>query len=134
LRRFAIGVYQIHQALDWAGTASEYESWAAAAIHFGAAAESFNIPIEQGVFGSGPIVAIPLGVGGIRSVLYNLSKSQGQLVYATNHASIKRKSRFNRRIAIEALGFLVRDCISMIPEHRRYEAIYKAMEIMTGEL
>lgn len=134
MRRFAIGVYQIHQAIDWVGTESEYESYAAAAIHFTAAAESFEIPIEQGVFAAGLVATIPFGVGGVRSLLYNLSKSQVQLVYATNSSRFKRKSRFNKVTAVDTFSFLVRDLISMIPPHKRESAIYKAMEIMTGEL
>lgn len=134
MRRYAIGIYQIHQAIDWLGTDSEYESWAAAAIHVIAAAEAFDIPTEQSLQGFRLVTDLPCRGRTYQGLLYGISKLQGQLVYATNPATIRRRSRFNKSVAADAVANVVIDLLGQIPREARGSAIYKAMEIMTGEL
>lgn len=133
VRRLAIGVYQLHQGVDWQGTSSEYESYAAAAIHICASAESFDIPIEEAL--SCRVVSdIKFGGGSDALLLYNISKFTSQIVYATNSSSIRRKNRFDSRVAANAAAAIVEMLLGKIPPAKREQAIYEAMEIMVGVL
>ena len=133
VRRLAIGVYQLHQAIDWQGTSSEYESYAAAAIHIAASAESFDIPIEEALSG-GVIADIKFGPTSDTVLLYHLSKFTAQIVYATNPSSIRRKNRFDSRVAASAAASIIEILLGRIPPAKREQAIYEAMEIMVGVL
>lgn len=133
VRRYAIGVYQLYQAVDWAGTPSEYESNAAACIHIIAATEAFDIPIEQ-VLCEPLLDDISFGRGSNDVLLYHISKLQAQLVYATNSSTIRRKSRFDKGIAAASAAIIIRILLGRIPYGKRVQAIYEAMEIMVGVL
>src|SRR6266550_1127295 len=47
LERFAIGIYQIKDGMEWKDTLNKNESWCAAFIHFLTVAEKLNLPIED---------------------------------------------------------------------------------------
>jgi hypothetical protein len=133
VRRYAIGIYQLHQATDWIGSASEDESNAACAIHTVSACEALDIPLEQGIAWEN-LVDIPFGNGSDRELLYHLSKLQAQIVYATNLPSIRRRSRFARGIASSSEARIVEILLGRIVNNKRPDALYTAMEIMQGEL
>lgn len=133
VRRYAIGVYQLYQAVDWSGTGSEDESNAAAATHIAASSEALGVCIEQAADWK-DLDDIPFGNGGDRLLLYHLSKLQGQVVYATNSSTIQRKSRFDKGIAAASGANILTILLGRIPANKRVQALYEAMEIMVGEL
>lgn len=133
VRRFAIGVYQIHQATDWRSTGSEYESYAAAVIHIVAACEALDIPLEQSA-GNLCITDIEFGGGSDKELLYHISALQAHVVYGTNSASINRKSRFESGAAANSASIILGTLMGRIPIYLRSQALYEAMEIMQGVL
>lgn len=140
LKRFAIGIYQIHQGIDWSvsrhhsfqDSTNKEESFAAAALHFIMVAERLSLDIDKVIdeinFTKWPKRSI--GECSMR-ILRNISKAQQQLFYANPSNKTKRRDRYKEDDLRRAIASLVLDLTSCIePENRSY-AFYLAMEVMT---
>ena len=133
MERFAIGIYQIYQALDWKGTHCAYESWAAAAIHFIATAELFDVGVEN---------HLPMKLAGKVDVfpddaklLWHISRAQQYVFYGYLGKKTKRSERrANKAVLTDALGELVRHTVCRIPSPRRSEAFELAEEVICNAL
>ncbi len=133
--RFSIGIYQIYQGIEWNDKASEYESFAAAAIHMICAAESLNLELD-----------LPRLIDDNfhRSKNYidwmeftkHLSRAQQHIFYRQVSAKngYHRKSRYNPVLLTSDLSYLVNKLFGMIPRGQRMIAAYYATEIMSGRL
>jgi len=132
MRRFSIGVYQIYQGMEWLGSASSDESYAAAAIHFIIVGERLSLCTEQ--YLKRGIKSLVWKKQPWKALLYHISKAQGQIVYSTNTDNIKRKSRYSPEILESHLSECIGLCLGLIAPDKREEAIKTAISIMTGVL
>lgn len=133
IHRYAIGLYQIGQAYDWVGTPSEYESYAAACIHIIAACESLDIPLEL-YLSMSKVETLPFGKGPLLD--HTIYRLQAQIFYGEKavRQEYKRKGRFDPLSAAILEARVVLELLGRIPPKKRIQAIYEAMEIMTGIL
>lgn len=135
LKRFAIGFYQIHSAMDWNKTDfKDYESIAAAAIHFEFVAADLKTNLAFEYPDSEKFkdwITIPIDW---RKLTYHLSAAQAMVVYSSHPPSIKRKSRYKPEKLRKHLGAACQILISSIPANKRTQAFREAMDIMTGSL
>jgi len=132
--RYGIGIYQIAQGVDWAGTVSAGEGYAAACIHFLIATEQLNIEVCSKL----PRDLKEIETGqmyneGWKRLLRAVSHAQRQITYSRhfrNNTSAKWRSRWKP----DELGGYVAEAItllmSMISKDKRLEAIELAMEEM----
>lgn len=140
LRRFAIGIYQIHQGIDWSvsrhhsfnDTTNKEESYAAAALHFLMVAERLSLNVDTMIdeihFKHWPKRSMHECS---LSILRNISKAQQQLFYADKTNKTKRRDRYNEDALRRALASLIIDLTSLIEPDNRSYAFYLAMEVMT---
>jgi len=133
MERFAIGIYQIYQGLDWKGTHCAYESWAAATIHFIATAEMFDVGVEN------HLPSKLSGDVGVRrddaKLLWHISRAQQYVFYGYLGKKTKRSERRASNEALaDALGELVQHTLCRIPPFRRQEAFELAEEVICNAL
>lgn len=147
LRRFAIGFYQIYQAMDWRGVAegpsgtvghNRNESLASAGLHFMICMEAASLAAERKLprdlmeLQTLPFHATPL--------LYCTSRAQQMLIYYTQSAGLAglkktvRASRYNPEQLETDLAAAVKLLFQSIPSHQRAQAIEDASRIMTEKL
>jgi len=136
LHRFAIGVYQIHQGMDWHDKGehgvNEYESFASAAVHFVITSEMCKLMVWNSPYWD--LSKLETAELNHKTTLYNISKAQQQLSYSIQPTRVSRKSRYKPIILETCLRTLAFDLLRAIPSTKRAEAIENATTIMTGRL
>jgi len=143
-KRFAIGVYQIHQIMGYGIEIGriEYEPLAAACLHFIGVAEMLDLDLET-FFSNTDIRAIKkthrgtddISYSGWDYVLYNVSKAQQMIFYRSLiYKGIKRKKRYSKTLLVICLANLIMFFMDRIPVDKRKQAFYLAMETMCGSL
>ena len=132
LRRFAIGFYQIYQGIEWQGSDSADESFAAAAIHLMIVGEKLKLGIEAYTYLNFSL--IPWEKDPFRVLIHTLSKAQCHLIYSTNAKNVTRRSRYSEDILSSSLAYAVKDLFGLIEPIKRPLAIETATTIMTGRL
>lgn len=134
-KRFAIGFYQIYQALKWGNSHNNpnaQESYMACAIHLICVLAFLDIDVFKR-FGS-DLRKINYNPNiDERELLLNLAHAQQMLVYLWATSS-SRKSRYESKIVGECLTYVIKTCIGCVPKNRREYAIQDATEIMSGSL
>lgn len=137
--RYYIGIYQVGQGLTWAGTDSEYESYASGAIHFLGAAGMLNVSIAE-------MTNVPVLVNlrdpkawqrdrAIMNVTKNMSMGMMHVHYAvTTSKSMKRKSRYDPMKLRHHVLQTVVGLFSLIPKEKRAQSVLLGTKIMTGAL
>jgi hypothetical protein len=139
LKRFAIGLYQIHQGMHWKDNGpNKYESFAAAAVHFIIVAERCDLKVDKAEEMPVKLKEFPRMCINIHApeLLYNISGAQAMLMYnqAYSGNKTKRMSRYNPEILEERLSKIVRILICCIPLEFRTECFNLSTKIMTKEL
>ena len=124
LERFAIGLYQIKDGMEWKDIVNKNESWCAAFIHFLTVAEKLGLPIEQ------EIKEDTLDIG----FLLFISRAQQDIFYKHNAGKTQRSSRYNEERLTVNLGKILSICYSKVPKEERPEGFYNATSIMLGKL
>jgi len=129
LLRFAIGLYQIGQAVRW-GPEAGMESVGAACIHLIGAAELCEIPMHQ---------HLPhrfsecQGRFDASDVLSSLTRAQQQHVYIVRCTpGTIRAKRIDRRVLGQETAHLVTACMSLVASRFRGEGIGQAMEMLAS--
>lgn len=138
INRFLIGVYQIHQGMDWKDNGlNKYESYCASFLHFVMLAEMLELDIAE------PELPITFNLNKIpklyfesfvKSILKCISICAKQLIYSSNTNKTKRKSRYDKEKLRHNLMLLSWFMIGIVPCEYRMEGIYVASEIMIGLL
>ena len=124
LERFAIGLYQIYQGMEWKDVENRNESWCAAFIHFLTLAERLKLPVEL------KLEQNPAGVG----LLLFISKAQQDVFYKHNAGKTQRSSRYNAGKLTDNLGKILSICYNKVPREERPTGFYHATSIMIGIL
>lgn len=144
LRRFAIGFYQIYQAMEWKERAAglkgdnRHESLASAALHFLIGLEAAGIGAERWL--PRDLVEIPSQPFHATPLLYCLSRSQQMLVYYTQSSGLPglkktvRASRYNAEQLGTDLTASIKQLLAPIEPSCRAQAIEDASRIMTEKL
>ena len=138
--RFAIGIYQIHQGLDWQNLTAaveneknKAESYMSAFLHFKMA----QLSMKLDVWTKDDITSYttwPMAWSAER-ILYLISKCQQQIFYFTKmQKTLRGKSRYNPEILNESFHLLQLRLIALVPSHCRGEGLYNASKIMMGIL
>ncbi len=122
LERFAIGLYQIKDGMEWKDILNKNESWCAAFIHFLTVAEKLNLSVE--------IKDNVLDIG----MLLFVSKAQQDVFYKYNSGKTQRSSRYNPERLTINLSKILSICYSKVPKEERPEGFYTATYIMLGKL
>ncbi|HEX9232697.1 MAG TPA: hypothetical protein VF849_01475 [Blattabacteriaceae bacterium] len=130
LERFAIGIYQIKDGMEWKDTLNKNESWCAAFIHFLTVAEKLNLPIEDKISLSLPAFGAILN----ENLLLNLSRAQQDIFYKYNSGKTQRSSRYNSERLTINLSKVLSICYCKVPKEERPEGFYNASSIMIGKL
>lgn len=133
LKRFAIGLYQINQGMEWKDQGvNKNEGFAAAVLHFMMVSQELDLMIEQHL----EIKLDDFGKTSLNteSILFHVSRAQQQLFYADQGNRTKRVSRYNKDKLTESLGIAIRCFIEAIPVEFRSDCFEKATTIMTREL
>lgn len=124
LERFAIGLYQIYQGMEWKDIANKNESWCAAFIHFLTLAEKLDLNID------GLIKEGTLDIG----LLLFISKAQQDVFYRHNAGKTNRSSKYDSGKLAWNLGRILSVCYSKVSKEERPEGFYNATSIMLGIL
>lgn len=146
--RFGIGVYQLGQAIDWEGTESEWESYAAAAVHMlgaGAVAgwsldDIFMIVYDhiRHLYDHKQIRDLSkpeCEMKNWKSLMHMVARAQRNFHYwLTTSPDLDRASRYNKKQLQSDIGWLVWYCLLVIPSGKRKQAILDATTIMAGRL
>lgn len=139
MRRFAIGFYQIFQAISWRDNAqNRAESLASASIHFLICMEASSVFAERRLPRN--LIYIETVPMNCERVLFHASRAQQMLVYGAQwHGTsglVKtiRSSRYKAGQLEEDLSACVSCLIGAIPSHQREQAIEDATRIMTERL
>lgn len=142
--RFACGVYQIHQGMAWVDGVppefKQYESYAAAALHFMMTAESLKECVAESAFWNSPDVrgfSFRYAGPDYRAMLYKISEAQQQVFYGSfvsNKPGYDRVKRFSPKRLRDVLASLAIEMFAVIPPTQRSAAIEQATELMTKKL
>lgn len=142
LQRYAIGIYQIHQAMEWTDAMNKAESYMAAFLHFQMTMEMMEMPwlsnrieidfaAEKSWWDLTRYVAMPLAA---ERTLYLISKIQQQCFYKTRMMKTQRGSRFNLKMTTDLFAELQTRLLAAVPTYLRKEGLYHASKIMSGTL
>jgi hypothetical protein len=132
-RRFAIGVYQIGQALEWDDASvvlPAAQSWCAAVMHFTCAGHAFGVDALARLGERLDDLGEP---GSAREVLLWLSKAQQMIVYAAQ-TNARWVSRFSLEALQGRLEALIESCLAHVPAQLREEACFAEMGILTRDI
>lgn len=139
LKRYAIGIYQIHQGLEWGDLLNKAESFMAAFLHFQMVAEHLNLALFDITDDS--ILKLETKPLQAERLLWLISKAQQQLFYAhkvqqtsLTGAKYQRASRYKPALLTSLLTELQTRLISMVPKDYRLQGLYHASKIMSGQL
>lgn len=131
--RYYIGFYQIGQGISWAGTDSEYESWASAAVHMVGAVELLHD--QAGVEQHLPRNLLEIEHARIdhRRLLFLCARAMQQVHYGFScMGTIHRKNRFDLECMVRDVADIVSMLFSAIPVVKRAQAVEDATALMTG--
>ena len=123
LERFAIGLYQVYQGMEWKDIINKNESWCAAFLHFLTLAEKLNLPAAENIEDN-------TGVG----FLLYISKAQQDVFYKYNAGKTMRSSRYDEKRLTKNLSKILSICYSKVPSIERAEGFNLASSIMIGKL
>jgi hypothetical protein len=139
--KWSIAIYQVSQGISWEGTDSEYESYAAAAIHMiGSCAMRNDIRGIQEFDTTGIAELEHFSKWEAnkkwKRIMYLCGRGQQLLHYASKYTSSKagRKTRWNPGVMALVRDELVRMMFGLIPPDKRLKAIHDAIDVMTGRL
>lgn len=124
LERFAIGLYQVYQGMEWKDIINKNESWCAAFLHFLTVAEKLNLPAVEKIKDN------MLDIG----FLLFISKAQQDIFYKYNAGKTMRSSRYNPERLTENLVKILSICYTKVPKIERAEGFNLASSIMIGKL
>jgi hypothetical protein len=130
LQRFGIGVYQIHQAMEWADLLNKAESYMASFLHFQMTMELMDL----GWAGEPDLTLVETRPLCSERALYLISKLQQQCFYKTRMMKTQRGSRFNQKLTAELFAELQTRLVSAVPSYLRKAGLFHASKIMSGTL
>lgn len=131
MRRFAIGVYQIYQGIEWRDSASGNESFAASFLHFLMVADILNLSVETCMKNELSTKVFSI-YSPYQNLLYYISKAQQMLIYYSDSYGVGRKSRYDKDDLTNSVSILLLILSGLIDDNKG-EAFYNAMMVMTGE-
>lgn len=150
VQRYAIGIYQIHQAMEWRQREiakgrpellNVAESYMAAFLHFQMTIEAMEMKwiwtLPEG--GAREVFECDLTLYETKPMcwermMYLTSKIMQQVFYKTRMMKTQRGSRFNEVMTSKLFGELQVHLISAVPSYLRKAGIYHASKIMSGTL
>lgn len=134
IERFAIGIYQIHQGMEWADAGNKAESFMSATLHFLMVGEM----LKAGCYMPETIETKPLNY---QRLVYLISKIQQQIFYyhkstvkSVDGKVYQRSSRFKLRLTEQLLQELVNNLVACVPSYARQQGLFDASKIMSGIL
>jgi hypothetical protein len=125
-RRFSIGVYQLGQALRWMDGPVNWQSYAAAAIHFATAASAAGLSVASHLPDG---LEEPLRFAGWRELVASIGLAQQHLVYH-EETNPRWRSRYDEKTTEAALGTLVEQSLALIPQGERASAVFDEMTLI----
>lgn len=138
IKRFAIGIYQIFQGLDWENIKDQdnrNESFASACIHFMLCSERLNLSIEA--FITSDFELLHTYLIDYRNLLYHISRAQQMLFYgvrAKQQRTERHKARYKEIQLTKDMVEIVSILMGSIVSAQRQQAIEDATTIMVGKL
>lgn len=146
IKRWAIGVYQIGQALEWpddgvALARVAWQSYAAACVHWLMCCASLDVSVlpflpetlEEARF------AVPGGESVWRRVMALVARGTQMVVYSQEPARAgpgrqidAQGARFKHVVLAETTASLCQAMMSLVPPHQRVEAFYAEMVLLAG--
>jgi hypothetical protein len=132
--RFAIGVYQMGQGINWtiAGPV-KWQSYCAASMHFIMAASAYGILMCDDFPDTLPEITDEWL--GWEHFVFAQARVQQQICYHESiSAASARKSRFNRDVLRLRFYDLVCQCFALVPPDHREQCCYDEMFILTKDI
>jgi hypothetical protein len=132
--RFAIGVYQMGQGINWtiAGPV-KWQSYCAAAMHFIMSASAYGIMLDNDLPDTLPEITEEWR--GWEHFVFAQARVQQQICYHESiSANSARKSRFDREVLRLRFFDLVSQCFALVPPDHREQCCYDEMFILTKDI
>ena len=133
LKRFGIGLYQIHQGMDWRATEARYEGYMSAVLNWLMLSEGLGVPVykylkydcfrEESEYVSD------------NSFIRSISTAQQMVHYADRLGAMRRSDcRYNVETLAEHLAVCISYCLYKIPLKRMKKTMQESVDILTGDL
>lgn len=129
LERYAIGIYQIHQGMEWPDPMNKAESFMSACLHFLMVCEKLEINVLLNP-------TAETNPPNFEKLLYLISKIQQQLYYFHKASSknYQRASRFKKPLTEKLFQELINNLSSIPQRGYRSQGLFHASKIMSGAL
>lgn len=133
LKRFGIGLYQIHQGQDWANTDGRYEGYMSAVLNWFMLSEGLGVPVFK--YLEFDCFRVEPGYVSSETFIHSISMAQQMVHYADRLGQIRRSDcRYNTEVLAEHLGICISYCLYKIPLKRMKKTMQESIDILTGDL
>jgi hypothetical protein len=133
-RRFSIGMYQISQALNWKCDGPvRWQSYAAAALHFTAAATACELSVLSYLPSDGRLEDISTYFNGWNELVRVTGEAQRQLIYKVETFP-RWRERYDAKVLETTLAGSVEMCFSLVPPDAREQSVFDEMQLICGVL